>query len=121
MANCKMVSFQQQPDGGAFCFQGVTAEMVASDAAAFFAQQGYRFEGGTPTNATYGTGSAVLRFFFGVFARRFKFHVGIQPQAQFVWLRLGKAMTGFSGGLIGLGKMKTEIARIVFEMQRYFA
>ena len=121
MANCRLVTFEARKDGGAICFPNVSADALSADIAAFFHQQGYKLEGGTPTNGVYGQGSDLMRILFGAFARRYKFSVAVQPSGDNLWLNLGKGMSGAMGGVIGYSAMTKETNRLFEAMKVFFS
>jgi len=78
-----------------------------------FTQEGYKLEEGTKLDGVYGTGSAAGRVFGGGFVKRYKFSIKIfQSQDGGTLIHFDKAMSGMSGGLIGVGKMNAENDRI---------
>jgi hypothetical protein len=124
MAYCRMTWFQLLPDGAAsFCFQQVDPNVLAQDVSVFFNQIQYKLEGGGPMRSTWGKGDDTMRVLFGAFVERYQFSVAIDPQpgTPYVWLRLGKAITGAMGGVIGYSQMNTEFQRITQAMQRFFS
>ena len=121
MDRSRMIQYQPQDEAGSLCFSQVDPDVLAGEVGAFFAGRRYRLEEGTPLYGVYGTGSAVLRALFGAFARRYKFQVVIQPQDAYVWLRVGKAMSGAMGGVIGYSRMRKETVAILQGLQAYFS
>lgn len=122
MAQCKMVQFQNSPDGGGlFCFEGNDIDMLAQDVQTFFISQGYRLESGSTEDGTYGVGSDLLRILFGAFVKRYKFDFAIQPKDKHVWLRISKGMSGAMGGAIGYVKMNKELARVMQGLHAHFS
>lgn len=120
MANCKLITFEARKDGGAICFPSVPPESLSADIAAFFHQQGYKLEAGTPTGGVYGIGSDLMRILFGAFARRYKFNVAVQQSGEHVWLNLSKGMSGAMGGVIGYSAMTKETNRLFEAMKVFF-
>ena len=57
----------------------------------------------------------------GGFAERFKFNVSITDKGGMAYLVLSKGMSGFSGGLIGVGKMNNETDRLRMKLYNVFA
>jgi len=124
MAWCRMVSFQQLPDGSVvYCFSQVDPNVLAQDVAVFFGQLQYKYEGGSPMRALWGKGSDAARIFLGAFVERYQFSVNIDPQpgSPWVWLKLSKAITGAMGGIIGYSKMNSEFQRVATMMQQFFS
>lgn len=95
---------------------GHTPEQAAERVFQFFSTQQYKLEEGTPTQATYGIGSPVLRVLFGAFVKRHKFSVvvtaGDQANNHGAQIQVGKAMSGAMGGVIGYQNYKKEFERI---------
>jgi hypothetical protein len=102
------------------CFQSAEPRAVASDVGSFFKKEGYRLESGTPLKGIYGKGSDVMRILLGGFAKRYKFDITIQPQDQYVWVTIGKGMSGAMGGAIGYMAMNKEANRVFAAMKTYF-
>lgn len=74
-----------------------------------FQSRGYRLEEGTKMDGVYANGSAAARVLVGGFAKRNKFSVKIvQYQNGECTVVVDKAMSGFSGGMIGVAKMNKE-------------
>ncbi len=123
MAYCRMMSFQPLPDGAAFCFCSVDPNVLAQDVAVFFTQLQYKFEGGTPMRSTWGQGDDTARILLGAFVKRYQFTIAIDPQpgTPYVWMRLGKGITGWAGGVIGYSQMNSELQRLTLAMQRFFS
>ena len=79
----------------------------------WFATEGYRLETGTPLNAVYGKGSALLRFFLGGFVKRYKYSVRIFIDHYGNGaIQVAPAHAGWSGGLLGINQTKKEFERI---------
>jgi hypothetical protein len=103
----------RKADGEAtLLLQGAEEEATRTRVAECMRDEHYGLESGAPYDGVYGKGSAALRFLFGAFARRFKFEVTVYERGDAVEVRLKKAMTGYSGGLIGLSRMNREFDRL---------
>jgi len=120
MARCRMVSYQQLPEGGALCFANIDVNMLGYDLNDFFFPQGYKFESGHLMQGNWGKGSDVARALLGGFATRFLFTVTLTPQPPYTWMAITKGMSGMMGGVIGYSKMNTELARIVNAAYNYW-
>jgi hypothetical protein len=125
MPTCRIISAPQLLNDGshALCFQQVDPTALANEAAVFFAQQEYKFEGGDALKSTWGQGSDTARILLGGFAKRYQFVMSIEPQAgtPYVWLRFSKGISGAMGGVLGYSKMNKEHARMVDALTRYFS
>ena len=78
-----------------------------------FASQGYKLEEGTKLDGIYGIGSAAGRFWGGGFVNRNKFSVKIfTTEDGGTLIHFDKAMSGMSGGVIGLAKINKEYDRV---------
>ena len=97
------------------CDEVTVGEVVGK----WMVREGYRLEVGHPLEATYGIGNDVMRILFGAFVKRFKFQVSIGQAGNVVDVRMTKAMTGWSGGVIGLMKMKSEFKRLSAALEKY--
>lgn len=117
---CKLASYQQLPEGGAYCFAYADPQIVGADIADFFLLQGYRMESGHLMMSNWGKGSDVARAFLGGFVDRFLFTVQINPQPPYIWVSITKAMSGMMGGVIGYAKMNTEVQRIVMSAYQFW-
>lgn len=78
-----------------------------------FVGQGYKLEEGTKLDGIYGIGSAAGRFWGGGFVKRYKFSIKIfTTPDNGTLIHYEKAMSGFSGGAIGVSKMNKEFDRV---------
>ncbi len=78
-----------------------------------FSAQGYKLEEGTKLDGIYGIGNAVGRFWGGGFVTRNKFSLKIftTPDGGTL-IHFDKAMSGMSGGVIGIAKINKEFDRV---------
>jgi len=89
------------------------ANELADKVYMMFVSQGYKLEEGTKLRGVYGNGSAVARALVGGFVKRNKFSVNIVQNANNgLNIIFDKAMSGFSGGVIGMSKMDKEFSRL---------
>lgn len=93
--------------GATIDFVGISTSEAANIIASFFSQMGFKVESGTPMQGIYGKGSAVARVAVGGFVTREKYSVQVQQFDVVVRVGLLSAMSGFSGGFIGMSREKT--------------
>lgn len=85
----------------------------------FFVSQKYKLKSGTLENAVYERGNYVARILLGAFIAYYKFNVIIKPDIENKLLvYLVKGHSGFSGGLIGMAKLKKEFKRIAEGLEK---
>jgi len=78
----------------------------------FFTAEGYQLESGSATDGMYGIGSHTLRIWFGVFIKRYVFHIKVDQNGGSTVVSVETGMTGVSGGVIGYKQLKKELTRI---------
>ncbi len=113
MLSGTIASFEQTDQGASWTFAKTTADQLSTELGMLLAEDKYKLEKGTPTEAVYGRGNAVLRVLLGAFVPRYKFNVNISENEGQVLLEMSKGMSGASGGLIGASKMKKETNRVI--------
>lgn len=106
--------------------QAVTLEFVGGDVAAvadkvaiFLSSRGYRLESGDRTQGVYGRGSAVGNVLAGALGGRQRFSVTIARNGEKIAVIISRAMTGWSGGMIGVSVVKKELQAITTGMQSF--
>ncbi|NOQ21848.1 MAG: hypothetical protein GQ565_04245 [Candidatus Aegiribacteria sp.] len=109
----KFISYVNLGSGFKVTIISVSIDETARNVANIFFEEGYQLDSGTPVNGVYATGSSLCRFLLGGFAKRYKFNINIYSNAQNTTLVFSSGMTGFSGGLLGVSRMKTETERIM--------
>lgn len=93
--------------------KGQSADELADRVFALFQLRGYKLEEGTKLKGVYGNGSAAMRVLVGGLAKRNKFSISIEPNANNGFnIVLDKAMSGAMGGLIGVSKMDKEFNQV---------
>ena len=112
-------SFEKNSDGANFLFK-TDPNTLANYVSEFFKSEGYELQEGNVLNGGYLKGSLASRVMFGGFAQRFKFNVSIADKDGMAYLVLSKGMSGFSGGLIGVGKMNNETDRLRMKLYNAF-
>lgn len=109
-------SIEKSDDGYRFNFKEVPTNILAGIIQESFEEDGYKLEEGTPTNGVYGVGSHMNRMLAGAFSKRFKFRVDIYPVDNNSYLRITKAMSGWSGGYMAVRSLNNEYKRILFKI-----
>jgi hypothetical protein len=94
------------------CVENVDPNVLADKVDRFFTAEGYRFEEGSPTSAVYGRGDVAMRYLAGGLSKRYRFRVRVFQEGRYVRLILSRAMSGWSGGVLGVRAMKSETNRI---------
>lgn len=113
MANLKLADFQEGKNSRVFYFEGSNTQELAGIINNFFLGEGYKIEEGSPENAIYGIGNKVMRILFGAFVKRYTFNVIVKDDGERTKVEVAKAMSGVSGGAIGIAKLNKEYKRIV--------
>lgn len=115
MSQLTLIDVSPLGDKIQFTYSPCPPEQLAQAVLLLMQREGYRLEEGNPMNAVYGIGDKTLRLLFGAFVKRYAFHIVIGPGINNqVVLQMGKAMSGFSGGVIGVAKLKKEMERMQF-------
>ena len=117
MSDIKLVSYEKTGEGASCLFENTDISSVAEAVGYFFAAEGYILEGGTKENGVYAKGNKVANAFLGPLANRFKFSVAVFPESEKIRVKVGKAMTGAWGGVLGARKVKKELNRIAVKMK----
>ncbi len=98
-------------------YSGVDAQTLAGLVNQKLVGSGYGILQGNPNDAIYEKGNRVMRLLFGAFVKYFKFGVRIEDAGDGqLKVRVHKLTSGMSGGLIGMGQVKTELKRIAQEL-----
>lgn len=114
----KLASYTRESnDKASSLFENADVPALSASVKALFDRLGYRLEEGTPEYGVYGIGSGVLRFLFGVFAKRYRFSITITSEQGMGSLTISKAMTGAMGGVVGYTRMNKEFERIIEELK----
>lgn len=93
--------------GATIDFVGISAMDAGNIIFGFFSQMGFKIESGSPMQGIYGKGSAAARVAVGGFVTREKYSVQVQQSGAVVRVSLSSAMSGFSGGFIGMSREKS--------------
>lgn len=109
----KLSNYQETEQGAVLYFIDSSSNEIAEKVKNMFISEGYKLESGTLKNAIYGIGNATLRILFGAFVKRYKFNIDISDRNELVCVEFKKGMSGLSGGLIGMSKLKNETSRVI--------
>ena len=94
-------------------YQGVDGPAASQMIHDALIANGYKVVTGGGPNTTYELGSRVMRILFGAFVKYFKFRVEIgEVGPGIVQVKVFKATTGMSGGLIGMSQVKGHMADV---------
>jgi DNA-directed RNA polymerase subunit RPC12/RpoP len=102
------------PVKGEYRFQygGRTPDQLADSVYSLFQKEGYQLIEGTKCKGIYGKGSFAMRILAGGFANYNKFSVRITEEKPLTTLEFTPAMSGMSGGVIGVVRLNNEFERI---------
>lgn len=104
---------KMQNEGYLYQFPGRSPDNVANAVSNLFQQQEYSLEEGNLMDGIYGVGSGgVKRALGGAFSKRYRFRCIIRPIDGVSSLEIYKAMSGMSGGMIGIRNLNKEFERI---------
>lgn len=112
MANLKLQDCKETKTSTVFLFEGTNTNELSGIINNTFLNQGYKIEEGSPENAIYGIGSKVMRILFGAFVKRYTFNIIVKEDSGLTKVEFAKAMTGISGGAIGMVKLNKEFKRL---------
>jgi len=104
---------QQKAGGGfKFLYSNTSQNQLALKVYDLFQREGYQLIEGTKFKGQYGKGSFALRIAVGGFAEYNKFYIQITDENPLTRLDFNTAMTGMSGGFIGVARLNNEYNRI---------
>jgi hypothetical protein len=105
--------------GGGYLFQFPYTKRVAvaQTIASLFEREGYHLEEGNIMSGIYGVGSAGKRLLAGAFSKRYRFKFVIHEKDGLTLFEIYKAMSGFSGGVLGIRALDKEWERILAEVK----
>jgi len=101
-----------------FQYECTNPDQLAEKVYHLFQKEGYQLIEGTKFKGIYGKGSFALRILAGGFANYNKFSVRIPDEKPLTTLEIAPAMSGMSGGVIGVVRLNNEFERIKNLMQR---
>jgi hypothetical protein len=103
----KLSGFNPTKKGAVMMFTDASQEYVAANVASYLQTNGFRLEGGTDLEGTWGAGSSTARVLAGGFSSRRKYQVSCVGQDP-VTVTLTSAMSGWSGSWLGAIKEKRQ-------------
>ena len=106
---------QTQPTVGGgfkFLYSGTNQNQLAEKVYSLFQKEGYQLIEGTKFKGQYEKGSFALRIAAGGFATYNKFSIRISDEKPMTKLEFNTAMTGMSGGFLGVASLNNEFNRI---------
>ena len=115
----KFINTIQNNDSNAtLVFEG-EASQLAKNINDFFISRNYKLKSGTLNNAVYEKGNYVARILLGAFIKYYKFNVVIKTdENNRLLVHFLKGHSGFSGGLIGIAKLKKEFKLILEALEK---
>ena len=81
---------------------------LATSVAMFMKSKGYQLVEGTVNDGVFEKGNRTMRILFGAFVKYFKFKVKVENAR----VHISTGTSGFSGGVIGIGQVKSETTQI---------
>jgi hypothetical protein len=103
--------------GYLFQFPYTKRDAVAHAIASLFEREGYQLEEGNSISGIYGVGSTGKRLLAGAFSKRYRFEFMIHEKDGLTLFEIYKAMSGLSGGVLGLRALDKEWERILAEVK----
>ena len=98
--------------GHKFLYEGTNQNQLADKVYYLFQSEGYQLIEGTKFKGQYGKGSFALRIIAGGFTTYNKFSIHITEEKPLTKLEFNTAMSGMSGGVIGVVRLNNEYNRI---------
>lgn len=116
----QLVQHKSKGEGYLLQFPHSKPDAVARTIAHFFEGEGYHLEEGNSMSGICGVGSVNKRLLAGGFSKRYRFEFMIHEKDGMTSLEIYKAMSGMSGGLLGLRAMNIEWERILAEIKSLY-
>jgi hypothetical protein len=102
----------------AFRYNGITKENLDREIEDFFFRRGYKQAYGQLGDVTYEKGNHTRRILFGAFVKYYKFRIMTnQLENDELGLKVIRATTGLSGGLIGRDQVTNEMIAVKAGLQ----
>jgi hypothetical protein len=98
--------------GHRFLYEGTNQNQLAEKVYDLFQKEGYQLIEGTKLKGQYGKGSFALRIVVGGFTTFNKFSIHITDENPMTKLEFNTAMSGMSGGVLGVVRLNNEFNRI---------
>lgn len=99
-------------------YSGINATDLGMAVSQMLTSSGYSIKEGKPGDAVYEKGNRILRLLLGAFVKYFKFGVRVEEGGDgTLKVRVHKLTSGMSGGLIGIGQVKSELKRLADILQ----
>jgi hypothetical protein len=112
-------SIDRVEDGYRFNFKTITIRELSEMLEMSFKNDGYILEEGTPIDGIYGSGNHVNRILVGGLSKRFRFKIQIYSIGEDTYLKISKAMSGWSGGYIAVRSLNKEFKRLLFKINSF--
>ena len=115
-----VTSFRPHDKGVDIDFTECAAEEIRMVLDAFLREDGLTLDGGAPADGMYVSGSALGRIAGGGFVNRRKYHVTVTSMGDgVVHASIVSAMSGVSGGGLGVMKERKQRRRLVEKLQAH--
>lgn len=102
-----------------FAYTAIPKPDLRQKAEEILRHRNYNKVGETNGNSTYEFGNRTMRILMGAFVRYFKFHVVINDiDTDTLELRIVRATTGISGGVIGINQVTTEMTELSIALKQ---
>jgi predicted amidophosphoribosyltransferase len=101
-----------------FLYEGTTQYQLAEKVYALFQKEGYQLIEGTKIKGIYEKGSFGVRIIAGGFSTYNKFSVQITDEEPLTKLTFNTAMSGMSGGALGVVRLNKEYTRLTNLIQK---
>ena len=118
----RVTSFQPNDRGVDIGFSDCVAEDVRMLLDTFLREDGLRLDKGAPADGVYVSGSAIARIAGGGFVNRRKYNVTVRSVGDgVVHASIASAMSGMSGGGLGVAKERKQRRQLLEKLQAYLA
>ena len=117
MGKYAVVKASETKESITLVFSGGTVDEIADKTALFMTSRGYHLDSGSKTQGIYAKGSAAARALVGALSKRAKFNVAIGHDEPNVAVVISKAMTGMSGGFLGMAQESKELGSLSAGLQ----
>ena len=98
-----------------FGYNLISKKELVHQVAAVLTERNYK----KVSEATFEYGNRTMRILFGAFVKYFKFHLQVQELADnMLEVKIIRATSGMSGGLIGINQVTKEMTEIAMELKK---